>query len=128
MNLRQQLRGTGVAIITPFDQEGRVDFPALGKLIDHIIENRVDYIVSLGTTGETPVLSKEKKKDIVQFTFERINQRVPVVVGIGGNNTDEVAREMQQFPLNTAVAILSASPYYNKPSLGRPVSTLQSAG
>lgn len=116
MNLRQQLRGTGVAIITPFDQEGRVDFPALGKLIDHIIENGVDYIVSLGTTGETPVLSKEEKKDIVQFTFERINQRVPVVVGIGGNNTDEVAREMQQFPLNTAVAILSASPYYNKPS------------
>ena len=116
MNLRQQLRGTGVAIITPFDQEGRVDFPALGKLIDHIIENGVDYIVSLGTTGETPVLSKEEKKDIVQFTFERINQRVPVVVGIGGNYTDEVAREMQQFPLNTAVAILSASPYYNKPS------------
>lgn len=116
MNLRQQLRGTGVAIITPFDQEGRVDFPALGKLIDHIIENGVDYIVSLGTTGETPVLSKEEKKDIVQFTFERIDQRVPVVVGIGGNNTDEVAREMQQFPLNTAVAILSASPYYNKPS------------
>lgn len=116
MNLRQQLRGTGVAIITPFDQEGRVDFPALGKLIDHIIENGVDYIVSLGTTGETPVLSKEEKKDIVQFTFERIDQRVPVVVGIGGNYTDEVAREMQQFPLNTAVAILSASPYYNKPS------------
>lgn len=116
MDLRQVLRGTGVAIVTPFNAKGDVDFSALGKLIDHIINHGAEYIVSLGTTGETPVLDKEEKKDIVSYTFEKVAGRVPVVVGIGGNNTSEVAREMQAFPAGEAVAFLSASPYYNKPS------------
>jgi 4-hydroxy-tetrahydrodipicolinate synthase len=89
---------------------------ALEKLIDFIIGNGVEYIVTLGTTGETPTLDKQEKLDIIQFTFEKINGRVPVVVGIGGNNTKEVVEQVQSYPLDKAVAVLSACPYYNKPS------------
>lgn len=116
MNLRQQLRGTGVAIVTPFDSDGSVDFNALGRLVDFIISNGVEYIVSLGTTGETPTLDKQEKKDIIHYTLEKVNGRVPVVVGIGGNNTREVVKSVQEMPLNNVVAVLSACPYYNKPS------------
>ena len=116
MNLREQLSGTGVAIITPFKANESVDFDALGKLIDFIIDNGVDYVVSLGTTGETPTLDKQERLDIIQYTFERINGRIPVVIGIGGNNTKAVVNEVQNYPLDKAVAVLSTCPYYNKPS------------
>ena len=116
MNLRTQLQGTGVAIITPFKSGMQVDFEALGKLIDFIIENGIEYIVTLGTTGETPTLETEEKLDIINFTFEKVDGRVPVVVGIGGNNTKEVMENLQSYPLEKAAAILCASPYYNKPS------------
>ena len=116
MNLRTQLMGTGVAIITPFKSSMEVDFEALGKLIDFIIENGIEYIVTLGTTGETPTLDTEEKLDIINFTFEKVDGRVPVVVGIGGNNTKEVMENLQSYPLEKAAAILCASPYYNKPS------------
>lgn len=116
MNIREQLKGTGVAIVTPFNENETVDFLALEKLIDFIIGNGVEYIVTLGTTGETPTLDKQEKLDIINFTFERINGRVPVVVGIGGNNTKEVVEQVQSYPLDKAVAVLSTSPYYSKPS------------
>jgi 4-hydroxy-tetrahydrodipicolinate synthase len=116
MNLRQQLGGTGVAIVTPFKEDESVDFDALGKLIDFIIGNGVEYIVSLGTTGETPTLDKQEKLDILHFTFDKVNSRVPVVVGIGGNNTRAVIKDVESFPLEKAAAVLSAAPYYNKPS------------
>lgn len=116
MNLRKQLRGTGVAIVTPFDEKKAVDFNALGKVIDFIISNGVEYIVSLGTTGETPTLDKQEKLDIVNYTFEKVNGRVPIVVGIGGNNTRDVESDIKLYPLDKAAAILSAAPYYNKPS------------
>jgi 4-hydroxy-tetrahydrodipicolinate synthase len=116
MNVREQLRGTGVAVITPFTNHNQVDYEALGKLLDFLISNGVDYIVTMGTTGETPVLSKEEKKAIIEFTYEHINSRVPVVVGVGGNSTQEVIEDLSYFPLEKAVAVLSASPYYNKPS------------
>ncbi|CAN5344590.1 4-hydroxy-tetrahydrodipicolinate synthase [soil metagenome] len=116
MNIREQLKGTGAAIVTPFNENETVDFVALEKLIDFIIGNEVEYIVTLGTTGETPTLDKQEKLDIIQFTFEKINGRVPVVVGIGGNNTKEVVEQVQSYPLDKAVAVLSACPYYNKPS------------
>ena len=116
MSLVKTLKGTGVAIVTPFTSNEAVDFDALGKLIDHLVHGGIEYIVSLGTTGETPVLSKEEKRDIALFTYEKVNQRVPVVVGIGGNYTAAVAKELSEFPLDQAVAVLSASPYYNKPS------------
>lgn len=112
----EQLKGTGVAIVTPFDKKKSVDFKALEKVIDHIISGGVQYIVTLGTTGETPVLSKEEKIDIVNFTFEYVNNRVPIVVGIGGNDTMSLLKDLNKFPINNALAILSASPYYNKPS------------
>lgn len=116
MSLINTLSGTGVAIITPFKQDESVDFNALGKLIDYLINNDVNYIVTLGTTGETPVLDFEEKKDILQYTFEKVNSRVPVVVGVGGNNTKAVMNEINALPISNATAILSASPNYNKPT------------
>lgn len=116
MSLRQSLKGTGVALVTPFRASTEVDLDALGRLIDFVIKGGVDYIVTLGTTGETPTLSKEEKIAIIQYTYEKIGGRVPVVVGIGGNDTLDLIKDLEKFPLDKAVAILSASPYYNKPS------------
>ncbi len=116
MSLIPQLTGTGVALVTPFKQNFEVDYNALGKLIDYIINGGVEYLVTLGTTGETPTLSKEEKFDIIQFTFDKVNSRVPVIVGIGGNNTHELINDLHKYPLDKAMAVLSASPYYNKPS------------
>jgi len=103
-------------LVTPFQKNFSVDYTALGKVIDFVIEGGVNYVVSLGTTGETPTLSKEEKKEIALFTYDKVAGRVPVVVGIGGNNTDELVQELGSFPLDKAVAVLSASPYYSKPS------------
>jgi 4-hydroxy-tetrahydrodipicolinate synthase len=116
MSLRDQLKGTGVALVTPFNENGSIDFDSLGKLIDFVIEGGVNYVVTLGTTGETPTLSAEEKNHIVNQTFSFVADRVPVVIGIGGNNTAEVIKEMETLPVEKAEAILSASPYYNKPS------------
>lgn len=116
MSLRSQLTGTGVALITPFKKDESVDFDALGKVIDATIEGGVEYLVTLGTTGETPTLDKQEKLDIVHYTFEKVNNRVPIIVGIGGNNTKELVNDLHKFPLDKAIAVLSASPYYSKPS------------
>jgi 4-hydroxy-tetrahydrodipicolinate synthase len=116
MALREKLRGTGVALITPFESDGRVDYAALEKVIHFVISDGVEYVVTLGTTGETPTLSKAEKKEIAAFTFEKVAGRVPVVVGIGGNNTAELVEELGSFPLDRAAAVLSASPNYSKPS------------
>jgi 4-hydroxy-tetrahydrodipicolinate synthase len=116
MSLRDQLKGTGVALVTPFNENGSIDFKSLEKLIDFVIDGGVNYIVTLGTTGETPTLSMDEKKDIVDQTFSFVAERVPVVIGIGGNNTAEVIKEIETLPTEKAEAILSASPYYNKPS------------
>jgi 4-hydroxy-tetrahydrodipicolinate synthase len=116
MSLRDQLTGTGVALITPFNEDGSVDFVSLERLIDFVIDGGVNYVVTLGTTGETPTLSKEEKKEIINQTFQFVDGRVPIVVGIGGNNTKEVIKEIESLPIEKAEAILSASPYYNKPS------------
>ena len=116
MNLREQLSGTGVAIITPFTKADLIDFDALAKLLDFLINDGVDYIVTMGTTGETPVLGKEEKKSIIEFTYSHVAGRVPVVAGVGGNCTSEVLEDLSYFPLEQSVAVLCASPYYNKPS------------
>lgn len=116
MSLRQKLTGTGVALVTPFKSSSDVDLDALARVIDFVIKGGVEYVVTLGTTGETPTLSKEEKIAIVQFTYEKVGGRVPVVVGAGGNNTAELVKELETLPLDRAVAVLSASPYYNKPS------------
>ena len=116
MSLIQTLRGTGVAVVTPFTADLKVDYTALEKVIESLIAGGVEYIVTLGTTGETPVLESAEKIDIVNFTMDKIAGRIPVVVGIGGNNTAELIKDLHKYPLNKAIAVLSASPYYNKPS------------
>ena len=116
MSLINKLEGTGVAIITPFKKNTDVDFDALSKLIDFIIDNGVEYIVTLGTTGETPTLSKKERSEIAAFTSQKINGRVPLVLGIGGNNTKEVINHFSDFSFENVTAILSSSPSYNKPS------------
>lgn len=116
MSLYNILQGTGVAIVTPFKSNAEVDLEALGRVIDFIINGGVEYIVSIGTTGESPTISHEEKIAIIQYTYEKVGGRVPVVVGAGGNNTAELVRELEELPLDRAVAVLSASPYYNKPS------------
>ncbi len=108
--------GTGVALVTPFNTDGSVDFAGLKNLIDHIINGGVEYLVSLGTTGETATLSKEEKKAIWDFTVEAVAGRAGLVAGIGGNNTQEVVETLKNFNPKGYDAILSVSPYYNKPT------------
>lgn len=103
-------------MVTPFADDFRVDYDALEKIIDHVINGGVEYLVTLGTTGETPTLTKEEKLEIVRFTFDKVANRVPVVVGIGGNNTQELIHDLKTYPLDKAIAVLSAAPYYSKPS------------
>lgn len=116
MSLRNVLKGTGVALVTPFKQNFEIDFNALEKVINYVINNGCEYLVTLGTTGETPTLNEEEKNAVIYFTYDVVKDRVPVVIGVGGNNTKEVCRNLEHYPLHKATAVLSASPYYNKPS------------
>jgi len=116
MSLQNKLRGTGVALITPFTSSGDIDFDALEKVINHVIDGSTEYVIVLGTTGETPTLDKFEKIDLIKITYKIVDNRVPVVVGVGGNNTKELLYDLEAFPLDNAAAILSASPYYSKPS------------
>ena len=111
-----KFHGTGVAMVTPFQADGQVDYPALKKLVDHLIDGGVEYLVSLGTTGESATLSKDEKKKVWAFTAEAVNKRVLLVAGIGGNNTIETVAEIKAFDTTGYDAILSASPHYNKPT------------
>ncbi len=103
-------------MVTPFQSDLSVDYKALAKIIDFVIDGGIEYLVTMGTTGETPTVSKEEKKEIVLRTYEFVAGRVPVVVGVGGNNTRELEAELSTLPLDKAIAVLSASPYYSKPS------------
>lgn len=109
-------KGLGVALITPFNDDRSIDWGALSRLIEFQVVNGTDYIVALGTTAETPTLSKEEKKEVVRFIVEKVNGRIPVVKGVGGNNTAEVAEEMQSCDITGISAFLSVTPYYNKPT------------
>lgn len=109
-------QGTGVAIITPFKRDGSIDFKALNNVIDYIIDGGVEYIVSLGTTGESATLSSDEKKAVWENTVSHVNGRVKLVAGIGGNNTLEVIKDLKKFDSNGFDAILSVCPYYNKPT------------
>lgn len=103
-------------MITPFTAEGRVDYDALGRMVDHVIEGGVDYIVALGTTAETPTLYMPERAVITMYIANHIAGRVPLVIGCGGNSTSEVLDQLREFDLRGADAILSVTPYYNKPS------------
>lgn len=109
-------RGTGVALVTPFKNDTSVDFPALEKLIHHVINNGADYLVALGTTAETPTLTAKEKKEVLAFIIDKANGRVPVVCGLGGNNTAEIVAQLNEYNLTQVAGILSVAPYYNKPS------------
>jgi 4-hydroxy-tetrahydrodipicolinate synthase len=109
-------RGVGVALVTPFNEDFSVDYVSLEKIINHVIQNNVDYLVTLGTTGETPTLSTEEKIAILAFTKKINNKRIPLVCGIGGFNTQDTIDAFAKYPLDGVDAILSVSPYYNKPS------------
>ncbi|HEY4322752.1 MAG TPA: 4-hydroxy-tetrahydrodipicolinate synthase [Mucilaginibacter sp.] len=108
--------GTGVAIVTPFHENGQVDYEGLNKLINHLIDGGVQYLVSLGTTGESATLNNEERKEVWSFTTKAAKGRVNLVAGIGGNNTHEVVEQIKQFDTTGYDAILSASPHYNKPT------------
>jgi 4-hydroxy-tetrahydrodipicolinate synthase len=110
------LRGMGVALITPFDEEGSVDFTSLTRLVDYQLQNGTDYLVALGTTAETPTLSTEEKHDIVRHIVTQVRGRIPIILGVGGNCTHAVAQQVRTENLNGITAILSVVPYYNKPS------------
>lgn len=108
--------GTGVAIITPFLADGQVDYDGLKNLINYLIDGGVDYLVSLGTTGENVTLNNGEKKKVWSFTAEVVNGRIGLIAGIGGNNTQEVVEQVKAFNTTGYDAILSASPNYNKPT------------
>ncbi len=114
--MKKALKGTGVALVTPFHKQGTIDFGSLEKLISHTIDNGVDYLVVLGTTGEAVTLSKDEKFAVVQFVKEQVAGRVPIVMGLGGYNTQEVINHLQVADLDGIAAILSVTPYYNKPT------------
>jgi 4-hydroxy-tetrahydrodipicolinate synthase len=113
---QKKFTGTGVAIITPFRKDRSIDFKSLEKLLEHLINNGIDYIVALGTTGESVTLSKDEKNAVVSYVIEVINNRVPLVIGMGSNNTQEIVNSIKSNSFKNIDAILSVAPYYNKPS------------
>lgn len=110
------LRGVGVALVTPFHEDLSVDFDSLTRLIDYNIENGTRFLVVLGTTAEAATLSKEEKEDVIKHVIKVNNKRLPLVLGIGGNNTLEVKKQIEETDLSAFDAVLSVSPYYNKPN------------
>jgi 4-hydroxy-tetrahydrodipicolinate synthase len=112
----QHLKGTGVALVTPFQSNGAVDYPALENLITHVIKGGVDFVVALGTTAETPTLSKKEKQEVLAAVVKACDGKLPVVCGLGGNNTEELLEQLSEMDLHGVDAILSVTPYYNKPS------------
>lgn len=110
------LQGTGVALVTPFHKQGNIDFTAFGNLIEHTISGGVDYLLCLGTTSEYPTLSKQEKMAIVEYTIEKVENRVPIVLGMGGNDTRSLVDEIRKTDFSSIAAILSVAPYYNKPN------------
>lgn len=111
-----RLKGLGVALVTPFNEDLSIDYPSLEKLIEHIIEGGCDYIVALGTTAETPTLTKEEKRELTSFIRLKTAGRVPLVIGIGGNNTQGVIEDIKETDTTGYCGILSVTPYYNKPN------------
>ena len=117
MSKNNKFKGTGVAIVTPFSKNNSIDYKSLGKLVEHLINGGIEYVVALGTTGESVTLSKDEKQSVVTHIIECVDKRVPIVLGLGGNNTQEILNSLQiSSHFNDIDAILSVSPYYNKPN------------
>ena len=113
--IQDKIKGVGVALITPFNNY-QVDYPALERMVEHVINGGVDYIVALGSTAETATLSIQERKEVLRFIINKCAERVPIVVGMGSNDTHELVDQLHTFDLSGTVAILSVVPYYNKPS------------
>jgi 4-hydroxy-tetrahydrodipicolinate synthase len=116
MSLREKFRGTGIAIITPFHKDGTIDWDSFKKLVDFWIQGKVEYLVVLGTTGESATVKGSDKQAVFSFVNKTAAGRIPLVAGIGGYDTDEVLEGFRTFDLSGYDAILSVSPYYNKPN------------
>ncbi len=114
--MNNKFKGLGVAMVTPFNHEKEIDYNATELLIEHLIGGGVDYLVVLGTTGETATLSDKEKKSLVKFVIKQNRKRVPIVVGVGGNDTKHVIESIDNYDYDDIDAILSVTPYYNKPS------------
>jgi len=112
----RKLHGTGVALVTPFNENLEVDYKSLEKLIDHVTSGGVDYLVVMGTTGEASTLSSKEKQEVLDFIIVKNNGKLPIIYGIGGNSTLDVVEELEQQKYDGVDAILSVAPYYNKPS------------
>ena len=112
----RRFKGMGVALITPFKEDGSVDYPALMRMVDHLVQNGADFLCVLGTTAETPTLTTEEKREITRLVVERVNGRIPIMLGCGGNNTQAVIDSLKNDDFTGIDAILSVVPYYNKPS------------
>lgn len=114
--IHTKFTGLGIALITPFNEDESVDYERLGRLVEYQLQNNADYLVVLGSTGETPTLSEEEKTEIVDFVVSKVKGRVPIVLGVGGNNTAAIVKRLQTESFVGIDAILSVVPYYNKPS------------
>mgnify|MGYP003203729861 FL=1 len=109
-------KGLGIALITPFSSDGSVDYVTLGRLLDYQLKNGADFFCILATTGETPTLTKEEKQRIKELVVEKVGDKVPILMGCGGNNTAEVVNELKTADFSGIDGVLSVCPYYNKPS------------
>ncbi|MCK5078360.1 MAG: 4-hydroxy-tetrahydrodipicolinate synthase [Bacteroidales bacterium] len=112
----ETIKGTGVALITPFHNYGTIDFTSLGKLTKHVINGGVDFLVALGTTSEAPVLSADEKNAVLNHILEVNDGKVPVIIGVGGNNTQGIVDSLKSIDFEGISGILSVAPYYNKPN------------
>jgi len=112
----KEIYGTGVALVTPFHASGQIDFTSLNQLVNHVIDGGVDFIVALGTTAETATLNKDEQAAVLQAIIDNTDSRVPIVVGMGGNNTQSLANDIHNFNFEGVDGILSVAPYYTKPN------------
>ncbi|NLZ72662.1 MAG: 4-hydroxy-tetrahydrodipicolinate synthase [Bacteroidales bacterium] len=114
--IKTRLKGMGVALITPFKEDESIDIDALIRMVDYQLQNNTDFLCVLGTTAETPTLSDEEKKLVKETVIQRVNGRIPILLGVGGNNTRALVKQLQEDDYTGVDAILSVVPYYNKPS------------
>jgi 4-hydroxy-tetrahydrodipicolinate synthase len=114
--MKKRFQGAGVALITPFNEDLSIDYTALGDIVDNLISNGIDFLVVLGTTAEAATLTAEEKQSVIDFVCNRVEGKIPIVIGVGGNNTLAVVESFEHMDLSKADAILSVVPYYNKPT------------
>ncbi len=114
--MKEKFKGTAVAIVTPFKDDKSIDFDSLGNLIEHYLNNGIDYFIVLGTTGENAVLSADEKNQVLDYVVKKVNSRAPIVAGFGGNNTNSIIESIKKRDFSGIDAILSVAPYYNKPN------------